>query len=86
MHPRPGGTYGKVNLDIPGTQPERDLLCGHIFPDHFAVASYLIVHQYKHIFPLFDYHTVSEVRSLYGLVIMSYRPASRSRLRFTSQW
>ncbi len=52
MHPRPGGTYGKVNLDIPGTQPERDLLCDHILSDHFAVASYLVVHLYEYLFPL----------------------------------
>ena len=67
VHPRPGGAYGKVNLDIPGTQPERDLLCGHIFPDHFALASYLIVHPYEHIFPLLAWHTVSEVGSLASL-------------------
>lgn len=47
-----GGAYGKVNLDIPGTQPERDLLCCHIFPDNLAVASILIVNLCEYTFPL----------------------------------
>jgi hypothetical protein len=51
-HRRPGGAYGKVNLGIPGTQPERDLLCCHIFPDYLAVASNLVVHLYVYIIPL----------------------------------
>ena len=86
MHPRPGGAYGKVNLDITGIQPERDLLCDHIFPARFTVASYLVVHLYEYQFPLPVLHMVSEVRSLHGLVITDYRPASRSTIRFTLQW
>jgi len=33
-----GGAYGKVSLNIPGSQPGRHFLYCHLFPDNLALA------------------------------------------------
>jgi hypothetical protein len=69
------GAYGTVSLGIAGSQPERDFLCCHIFPDNLAVASDHFVRLYEYLFPYYDFQRVSEASFLRRLVITSYRPA-----------